>query len=69
MSYKDNKFYKALEANCHSEIQNGKAIVETYFENSVGVGDHSSFMEDIKKGMEMINRAEETLVNLKKHFE
>ena len=65
----ENKFYKALEAKYHAQIAEGKAVLLTYFNDSVGIGDHSELLKECDKWMCVISHAEENILNLRKHFE
>ena len=67
-NFNSSYFYKALESQHRGQIDEARAVLHTYFTNSVGVGEHSELLKDFNKWLEVINRAEESLVNLKKHF-
>jgi len=66
--YKDHHFYKALESRYQAKIVEGKSVIKTFFDNPVGVAEHSEFLNDFDKWLDVIAEAEEKLLNLQKHF-
>ena len=66
--YQDHHFYKALEGRYQAKIDEGKAVIKTFFDNPCGVADHSEFLADFDKWLDVIADAEEKITNLKKHF-
>ena len=66
--YQDHHFYTALEGRYKAKIDEGKSVIKTFFDNPVGVPEHSDFLSDFDKWLDVISDAEEKLLNLKKHF-
>ena len=66
--YQDHHFYKALEGRYKAKIDEGKSVIKTFFDHPVGVAEHSDFLSDFDKWLDVISDAEEKLLNLKKHF-
>ena len=58
----------ALRAKYEAEIAEADAIANIYLENSVGIGEHPQFIEEMDKQLDIISTAEEKLEALNKHF-
>lgn len=65
---KENSLLAAALA--HYEAQRLEAIssLEIFFENPVGVAEHSNFLDEIKKWTSVLADAEENISTLKKNF-
>ena len=50
--------FEALEAKCRAEMLEAKATLETYFANSVGIGEHPEFLKEMEKLLEKYSNAE-----------
>lgn len=68
MSCKDNLLLKAALAHYRASRAEALAALEVYFTNSVGIGDHSNFLDEVKKWTEVLTEAEENISTLQKHF-
>ena len=44
---KDNLYYKAALSHFHSKADEAKAVLDTYFNKSVGIGEHSKLLDEI----------------------
>jgi len=66
--YKGTQWYSALEAKYKAEIAEAKAVLETYFLNSVGIGEHSDLLIEFDKWIEKLASAEEKLEALEKNY-
>ena len=66
--YQDHHFFKALEGRYRAKIDEGKAVIKTFFDNPVGVAEHTEFLADFDKWLDVIADAEEKIMNLRKHF-
>ena len=64
----DNPLFKALKKKYEAQIAEAFATLVVYFDNSVGIGEHPQFIEEMDKQLEKISNAEEKLVTLNKHF-
>ena len=64
----DNLLLRAAIAHYKSQKAEALAILQTYFLNSVGIGDHSNLLEEIKKWTAVLTEAEDNLKTLNKHF-
>jgi len=60
---------KALARKYEAEIAQGKATVEIYLENSVGIGEHPQHVEELDKAISKISNAQENIDTLSKHFD
>ena len=60
---------RATIAHYKSKKAEALASLDVFFNNSVGVADHSDFLEEIKKWVEVLTSAEDSLATLHKHFE
>jgi len=64
--YRGNPYFEALEAKYIAEIKEAKAVLQTYFQNSVGIGEHSDLLVEFDKYIEKLAAAEEKLESLRK---
>ena len=59
-----NRYVKAAHAHFTAEQAEAEAVLETYFNNSVGVGEHSELPAEIYKWVDKLSNAEDALVVL-----
>ena len=64
----DNPLFKALAKKYEAQIAEAYATLIVYFDNSVGIGEHPLFINEMDKQLEVISTAEEKLEALNKHF-
>lgn len=64
-----NFFYKALESKYQAKIDEAVAIIELYFNNSVGVGEHPDIISVLDEYISMIETNSSKLETLRKLFE
>ena len=60
---------KAATTYYKSKRDEALASLNVFFNNSVGIAEHSGFLEEIKKWIEVLTDAEDNLATLHKHFE
>lgn len=63
------EFYKSLVKKYKSDIQTAKATLSVYFENPVGIGEHSELILEFDKHLTMIADAESKIETLEKYFD
>ena len=59
--------YDALIKRYEAEVAEAKAILEVYFTNAAGIGEHPQIIEEMDKQIERLSTAEgnlETLIKL-----
>jgi hypothetical protein len=64
----DNPLFKALSKRYEAQIAEAYATIIVYFDNSVGIGEHPQFLNEMDKQLEVISNAEEKIQALNKHF-
>ena len=64
----DNPLFKALQKKYEADIAAAYATLVVYFDNSVGIGEHPQFIEEMDKQLDILASAEEKLIALNKHF-
>jgi len=64
----DNPLFKALQKKYEADIAAAYATLVVYFDNSVGIGEHPQFIEEMDKQLDILASAEEKLTALNKHF-
>ena len=64
----DNPLFKALQKKYEADIASAYATLVVYFDNSVGIGEHPQFIEEMDKQLDVLASAEEKLTALNKHF-
>ena len=60
--------YKALISTYKAQRDEARAILEVYFNNSVGVAEHSALLGEMKEWAVKLSEAEEVLETLEKNF-
>ena len=60
--------YKALESKYQAELAEGRATLEVYFNNPVGIGEHPQVVEEMSKALEKMSNAEDCLLTLEETF-
>ena len=66
MAYIGNPYYDALEAKYIAQIKEAQAVLQTYFQNSVGIGEHPDLLPEFDKWVEQLASADEKLQALRK---
>jgi len=61
--------FKAAIAHYKSRKAEALASLDIFFKSSVGVAEHSNFLDEIKKWTEVLTEAEENIATLNRHFE
>jgi hypothetical protein len=61
-----NSYVKAAHAHFTAEQAEAEAVLETYFNKSVGVGEHSDLPAEIYKWVDKLSNAEDALVVLER---
>ena len=59
-----NSYVKATHAHFTAVQAEAEAVLETYFNNSVGIGEHSDLPEEIYKWVDKLSNAEGALAVL-----
>ena len=65
---KKNLKYTALKKKYESQIADGLASLEIYFNNSVGIGEHPQHIEEMDKLIEKRANAKDKLENLEQFY-
>lgn len=63
-----NLFLKALVEHYNSKISEALATLNIYLNNSVGIGEHSDILEEIKKYVDILDDADSKLTTLQKYI-
>ena len=59
--YMTNKYFEATKAHFLSKKLEAEAILDTYFKNSVGIGEHSELLAEVNQWVEKLASAEDSL--------
>ena len=59
-----NKYAKASEAHFIAMKLEAEAVLDTYFNRAVGIGEHSDLPEEVNKWVERLSTAEDALETL-----
>lgn len=62
----DNLYYRAALHHFMAKANEAKAVLDTYFNNSVGIGEHSNLLEEIVNWTKCLAEAEEAIDTLNK---
>ena len=60
--------FRALETKYLAEAQEAFAILEVYFNNPAGIGEHPQIVEEMDKQVTKLNDAEDKIKSLRTHF-
>ena len=63
-----NKLLKAALSQYEAQRDEALAVLEIYFNNSVGIGEHSHLLDEITEWTQKLTEAEENIETLKRHF-
>ena len=63
-----NLFLKALVDHYNSKISEAVATLNVYMNNSVGIGEHSDLLEELKKYVDILDDADSKLATLQKYI-
>ena len=56
-----NKYFQATRAHFLSKKLEADAVLDTYFNNSVGIGEHSELLVEVNQWVEKLASAEDSL--------
>ncbi len=63
-----NKLLKAALSQYEAQRDEALAVLEIYFNNSFGIGEHSNLLAEITEWTQKLTEAEENIETLKRHF-
>ena len=66
---KDNLYYRAAITHFQSKADEARAVLDTYLNNSVGIGEHSKLLDEITHWTKVLSEAEECLTTLESYPE
>ena len=61
-----NKLLKAAIKHYEAQKSEAEAILDIYFNDSVGIGEHSKLLDEVKEWTSKLSEADENLRTLKK---
>ena len=64
-----NKYFQATSAHFLSKKLEAEAVLDTYFNNSVGIGEHSELLVEVNQWVEKLASAEDSLGVLDRYEE
>ena len=64
-----NKLLKATIDSYEAQKSEALAHLDILFKKSVGIGEHTDLLSEIKKWTESLSQAEENIVSLKENFD
>ena len=62
-----NKYAKASEAHFIAMKLEAEAVLDTYFNSVVGIGEHSDIPQEVNKWVEKLSTAEDALETLSRY--
>lgn len=65
---KGSNYYKALKLKYESQIQEALAILQTYFNDTVGIGEHSDILNEHDVWIDKLASANDKLKTLEEYF-
>ena len=67
--YRMNKYYAAAQSHYATQLLEAEAVLDTYFNAAVGIGEHSDLPEEIYKWVEKLAAARDGLTALESLME
>jgi hypothetical protein len=64
----ENLLFEATLKHYEAKEAEAKAILSVYFTNSVGIGEHSDLLAEIKKHVDLLESAQGSIETLKRNF-
>ena len=68
-NYIPKALYDSLLAKARADVLDSKAILQIYFENSTGIGEHPQHTEEMGKLLDKVAQAEDRKSVLERHFQ
>ena len=68
-NYIPKALYDSLLAKARADVLDSKAILQIYFENSTGIGEHPQHTEEMAKLLDKVAMAEDRVSVLQRHFQ
>ena len=65
---KMNKLLKAALSHYQAQKDEALAVLEVYFESSVGIGEHSNLLKEVTEWTQKLTEAEENIRTLEQKF-
>ena len=65
---KNKLLYNALKSKNEAQKAEALAVLDVYFTNAVGIGEHPQIVEEMAKQLELLSNAEDCLESLKKNL-
>ena len=62
------KLLKSLMSHYKAQKDEAIAVIDLYLKKSVGIGDHSNILDELKKWTTKLSEAQENLLVLEKYF-
>ena len=62
------KLLEALTSHYKAQKNEALAVIDLYLNNSVGIGDHSNILDELKQWTTKLSEAQENLMILEKYF-
>ena len=62
----DNLYYRAAMAHFAAKAEEARAVLNTYLNNSVGIGEHSNLLDEVVTWTKCLAEAEEAIDTLNK---
>ena len=60
-------YFKAALTHFQSKADEARAVLDTYFNNSVGIGEHSKLLDEIAHWTKVLSEAEECITTLENY--
>jgi hypothetical protein len=64
----ENLLFEATLKHYEAKEAEAKAVLSIYFTSSVGIGEHSDLLEEIKKYTQLLDQAQSAIKTLKENF-
>ena len=62
------KLLEALTSHYKAQKDEALVVIDLYLNNSVGIGDHSNILDELKNWTTKLSEAQENLMVLEKYF-
>ena len=65
----ENLYFKAALTHFQSKADEARAVLDTYFNSSVGIGEHSKLLDEITHWTKVLSEAEECISTLEEYVD
>jgi hypothetical protein len=66
---KPNLYFRAVLAQAQAKRAEALAVLDTYFQRTVGIGEHPQMVEEASRYLDQLAAADDQIATLKRYFD